>query len=215
MPSRPAIFPIALLLEGRPCLVVGGRESALARVRDLLRVGASVTVIAPDVLAELESLPIAVRRRAFEAGDTGGFRLVISATGDRDVDATVHEDGVAHGVLVNAVDNPASCDFYIPAVVNRGSLNVAISTAGTSPAVASWIRSQVDELLDEHFADVVDLVAEARERIRARGLSSEGLPWRELIEQLSTVLSTGGGKAQCHELTMLWLEAVLGEPTPD
>lgn len=208
------MFPITLLLEGKSCLVVGGKTTALQRVNDLLGAGALVSVVASDITPELQSLPVSVQQRPFRSGDTSGFALVISATGDAEVDAAVHADGQATGTLVNAVDNPASCDFYVPAVVRRGLLNVAISTGGASPAIASWIRARLDDAIDEHFGEVVDLVAEARDQVRARGLSSEGLPWGELIEQLTSVLQKGGGRPQCHELTMLWLEAELGEPTP-
>ena len=202
-----------MLLNGRSCLVVGGRITALQRVNELIRAGALVSVIAPDIISDLEALPITFHRRPFRNGDTAGFALVISATGDPEVDKAVHQDGAATGALVNAVDNPASCDFYVPAVLHRGSLNVAISTGGASPAIASWVRARLDDVIHEHFGDVVDLVSEARDRVRAEGLSSEGRPWADLIEQLTAVLDRGGGRAQCRELTMLWLQVELGKPT--
>lgn len=203
-----AVFPISLLLEGRPCLVVGGRATAQLRVEGLLEAGAVVTVIAPEVTGEVAALPVTLHRRAFAAGDTKGFVLVVSATGDPEVDAKVHADGREHGALVNAVDNPASCDLYLPAVLRRGPVTVAISTGGASPAIASWARDRIESALGETTGELAHLVARVRDDIRSSGTSSEGLPWRALIEELAGALESGATDEEAQLLATRWRASV-------
>lgn len=214
MPSR-RVYPISLLLENKPCLVVGARQIALGKITELLAAGAIVTVIAPDAIDEVRQLPITLHSREFQASDTAGFAVAIAATGNAAVDALVFRDGASSGALVNAVDNPESCDFFLPALLHRGVLSVAISTGGASPAIASWVRERLDLVLDERFSEIVEIVAGARDVVRERGLSSEGLPWRELIDQMVAAVESGTGGAHCRALCDLWLEAELSVPAAD
>lgn len=210
--SPPPVYPIFLLLENKACLVVGARHIAFGKIEELLAAGGRVTVIAPDAIDAVAQLPITLHEREFRAGDTAGFEVVITATGDREVDAAVFSDGASTGALVNAVDNPESCDFYLPALLHRGRLIVAISTGGASPAIASWVRERLDQVLDERFSQIVDFVATTRDTVRDRGISSEGLPWGELIDQMVAAVESGSGAAHCRALCELWLEAVLSAP---
>ena len=214
MASRP-VYPISLLLDDKPCLVVGARHVALGKIQDLLKAGASVTVIALDAIEEVRALPITLHIRGFQPGDTTGFSVVIAATGDLTVDAAVFADGASSGALVNSVDNSDSCDFFLPALFHRGQLSVAISTGGASPAIASWVRERLDDVLDERFSDIVDLVAAARTTVRDRGLSSEGMPWADLINQMVAAVDSGSGVAHCRALCDLWLESELTTPAAD
>jgi siroheme synthase-like protein len=199
-------------LENRPCLVIGAGSIALGKIEELLLAGAVVTVIAPEAVAEVAKLPVTLLEREFQAGDTAGFAIVISATGIREVDAHVFHDGSSSGALVNAVDNPDSCNFFLPALLRRGELSVAISTGGASPAIASWVRERLGEALDERFGEIVDFVGVTRDAIRARGLSTEGLPWSELIDQMVAAVESGSGAAHCRALCDLWLEGVPSSP---
>jgi siroheme synthase-like protein len=147
------LLPVFVKLEGRPCLVVGGGVIGLQKVRSLLECGANVTVVAPDARGEIRDLDqwgkIAWRRRCYVSEDVLGQQLVIAATNDPKVNHTIHDDGVAAGVLVNAVDDPPFCDFYFGSVVRRGPLQIGISTAGESPALAQRLRYQLEALLDK------------------------------------------------------------------
>jgi siroheme synthase-like protein len=147
------LLPVFVKLERRPCLVVGGGVIGLQKVRSLLECGANVTVVAPDALDEIRDLAergkIAWRRRCYTSEDVLAQQLVIAATNDPKVNHTIHDDGVAAGVLVNAVDDPPFCDFYFGSLVRRGPLQIGISTAGESPALAQRLRHQLEALLDK------------------------------------------------------------------
>lgn len=176
-------YPVTLRVEGRRCLVVGGGEVALDKVRALVAAGALVTVVAPDAVAALRDLPgVTIVQRAYRADDLEGCRLVIAATGDPDVNRQVFADGEANGIWVNAVDDPRHCSFTMPAVVRRGALSVAISTDGRSPAVASWLRRRLEDELDPAYAELLELLATEREALRSSGVSTEGLPWQGALE---------------------------------
>ena len=119
---------------------------AARKAAELLRCGALVTVIAPEVcaaMAELTSLTIA--RRHYAAGDAAGYRLVLTATGIPDVDGAVFADAQAAGVWVNSADDVAHCTFILPSVHRDGPVSVAVSTGGTSPALARWLRARLAE----------------------------------------------------------------------
>src|SRR5687767_8344851 len=127
MPVEGPLYPANLVVAGHRCLVVGGGRIATRKADRLFTCGALVHVIAPDVDPGLtERHGVSVERRPFRDGDTRGFRLVVTATGRRDVDAAVYADGEANGVLVNAADDPAHCSFTLPAVVRQGDLMVTI-----------------------------------------------------------------------------------------
>jgi precorrin-2 dehydrogenase / sirohydrochlorin ferrochelatase len=190
-------------------LVVGGGQVALSKIAGLLDAGATVTVIAPDVLDEITALPVSVHLRPYQEGDCDGFVLVLAATGDRGLDASIYAECQRTSTLVNAADNPAACTFFLPALLRAGDLSVAISTAGASPAIASWVRDRVGTLLGEHFADVVEIVGATREQIRASGETSEGLPWGELIDQLTSALAEGIQPAAAAALATRWATRVV------
>lgn len=149
------LLPVFLKLEGRACLVVGGGAIALQKVNSLLECGANVTVVAPDARDEIRDLDeqgkIAWRRRCYVAEDIVNQQLVIAATNDPSVNHAIHGDAAAAGVLANAVDDPPFCDFYFGSVVRRGPLQIGISTAGESPALAQRLRQQLEALLDKEI----------------------------------------------------------------
>jgi siroheme synthase-like protein len=142
------LLPIFVKLEGRSCLVVGGGAVALQKVRSLLECGAHVTVVAPDARDEIRDLAergiVAWRGRTYVGEDVAGHRLVIAATNDPELNHAVYSDAVEAGVLANAVDDPPFCDFYFGSVVRRGPLQIGISTAGESPALAQRLRGWND-----------------------------------------------------------------------
>jgi len=209
---RQQVYPVSLLLEARPCLVVGGGQVALSKIAGLLDAGAAVTVIAPEVSDKITALPVIVHPRSYREGDCAGFVLVIAATGDRVLDASIYAECQGTTTLVNAADNPTACTFYLPALLRAGDLSVAISTAGASPAIASWVRDRVGALVGERFGDVVDIVGATREQIRASGQTSEGLPWVDLIDRLTAALAEGVDLAAANALASDWAASVAATP---
>jgi uroporphyrin-III C-methyltransferase/precorrin-2 dehydrogenase/sirohydrochlorin ferrochelatase len=146
-----SLLPIFLKLEGRPGLLVGAGTVALEKINSLLITGLRLRVIAPEAKPEIQQLARENRlewiQRSFEAADLDGNFVVIAATDDPQVNATVYREAVRRGILVNSVDDPPHCDFYFGSVVRRGDLQIAISTAGESPAVAQRLRREIDARL--------------------------------------------------------------------
>jgi len=134
-------YPIFLNLQGRRIVVIGGGEVAERKIESLLDTGASIVVISPEVTPAIASLfrqnRIEICNRTYRPGDCAEAALVFSATGDAEISRAVHAEATALGVFVNTADQPSQCSFIMPAVVRRGDIGVAISTSGTSPALAA------------------------------------------------------------------------------
>jgi precorrin-2 dehydrogenase / sirohydrochlorin ferrochelatase len=195
--SRPLdgpLYPVGLVVRGRRCLVVGGGRVAGRKVRSLLQCGAAVTIVAPEVHGALRLLaedgppgaagehPVDVQRRRYERGEAAGYRLVVAATGDPDVDAAVYEDAEAAGVWVNTADDPAHCTMVLPAVWRTGAVTVSVSTGGVSPALAGWLRTRVAESVGEHVGRLAALLGEARRRLQDEGRPTDSVDWLAILE---------------------------------
>jgi uroporphyrin-III C-methyltransferase / precorrin-2 dehydrogenase / sirohydrochlorin ferrochelatase len=148
-----SLLPIFLKLEGRPGLLVGAGAVALDKIGSLLKTGLRLRVVAPKARAEIRHLAAEGKlewfERKFEASDLDGNFLVIAATDDPAVNAVVYREAVARNILCNSVDDIPHCDFFFGSVVSRGDLQVAISTAGESPAFAQRLRREIDEQLPQ------------------------------------------------------------------
>lgn len=167
-------YPVFFDLEGRSVLVVGGGRLALEKVEGLLAAGARVSVVASGLTEELAALRDAGRiehlARDYQSGDMHGRALVMAAGGDASANAALHADARAVGVPLNAADDPANCDFILPAVVRRAPLTVAISTGGGSPAMARRVREELSDYLDAETSSLAELVAEVRAELREQAV---------------------------------------------
>jgi precorrin-2 dehydrogenase/sirohydrochlorin ferrochelatase len=183
MPEAAPSYPVNLLLAGKRCLVVGGGPVAARKVTGLVEAGADVLVVAPEVGAELATVPgVTIERRAYQASDLDGCALVIVATDDNELNHQVSLDAQASGIWVNSADDPANCTFTLPARIRRGDLLVTVSTGGRSPAVASWLRGRLESELDAELGTLLDLVATERERLQRDGRSTESVDWQKAID---------------------------------
>jgi precorrin-2 dehydrogenase/sirohydrochlorin ferrochelatase len=122
-------------------------------------------------------------------GDLRGYALAFVATDDRSINAQVAQEGRKLGVWVNAVDDPANCDFIMPAVVRKGGITVAISTGGGSPAMARKLREELERFLSDELASMLELAAQVRQHLREKGIFVDAETWnraldRELLELL-------------------------------
>jgi siroheme synthase-like protein len=171
------MFPVFFKLEGRPCLVVGAGTIAAPKIASLLRAGGVVTVVAPQARPEVEEQARAGQLiwypREFAAADLDGKFLVVAATDLQAVNHNVAESARARNVLCNSVDDPPDCDFFYPSVVRRGDLQIAISTAGKSPALAQRLREEIDAMLPEDIGAWLDQLGETRLKVLAAYPSSE------------------------------------------
>lgn len=173
MPERrmAELFPIFLKLNGRRALVVGGGKMAAVRAKQLISAGAKVTVVSPEVGNEIERLAkaksVVLVRRGFRRADLSRrYFIVIAATDDPKAQGVVFEASERLGILCNVVDRPASCNFYMPAIVHRGDLKIAISTSGRSPALAGKLRKCLEEAVPENAADLVEIAGRLRSKLR-------------------------------------------------
>jgi precorrin-2 dehydrogenase/sirohydrochlorin ferrochelatase len=182
VPAR--VYPVNLIVENRPCLVVGGGALAAAKVAGLLACNARVHVLASAIGADVRacSPPATCEEREYRPGDAAPFWLVVAATGRPDVNRAVFTDCEAAGVWVNAVDDPDNCSVMLPSIMRRGALTIAVSTSGRSPALSSWLRDRLETDLGPEYETLLELFATEREAIRATGRSTEGLDWRSALD---------------------------------
>ncbi len=186
------MLPIILDLRGRKALVVGGGRIAYRKAKALADEGAHVTVIAPVLVDEFSTMPnTTLVQRTYEAGDTEGFQLVITATGNHDVDQIIYDEGNARGTWVNSADDPDRCSFYLAATHRDGNVIVAVSTEGKSPALASHLRNTIAAQLPKNLADIALELDRQRSEIKEQGVSTESINWgRRIRETLSPSEST-------------------------
>jgi uroporphyrin-III C-methyltransferase/precorrin-2 dehydrogenase/sirohydrochlorin ferrochelatase len=165
-------LPIFLNLRDRTALIVGGGDVACAKARLVAEAGARIRVVAPVCSQAMEEA-IALRGwdylpERFEARHLDGAALVIAATDDSDVNVSVHRTGTDRGLPVNVADNPTLCSFILPAIVDRAPVTIAISTGGTSPVFARWVRTLLESTLPAGLAALGDLLARFRTRLKQR-----------------------------------------------
>ncbi len=171
-------YPICLDIRDRACLVVGGGAVAGRKVRGLLDRGARVRVISPAIRPELKALVqnsrIQWEARPYRSGDAQGVFLAFAATDQPEVNQEVACDARAHGVLCNLADNRENSDFTLPAVVRQGPLQVAISTAGTSPGLARRIRKELQGRFGPEYRRFLTLMGRIRHRLLERETDPQG-----------------------------------------
>lgn len=172
-----SLLPIFLKLEGRPALLVGAGTVALDKIGSLLKTGVRLRVIAPWARAEVLDLAAEGKleyvQREFAESDLDGQLLVIAATDRPEVNAAVYRAAVERGILCNSVDDIPNCDFFFGSVVSRGELQVAISTAGESPAFAQRLRREIDEQLPQDLGPWLETVGQLRREVLATHPRSE------------------------------------------
>ena len=182
-----SLFPIFLKLTGRPCIVIGAGEIAESKIDSLLTAEARVTVIAPAaserIAAMADAGEVVWQRREYASGDLVGHFLAVAATNDSAVNRAVFAEAEAAGILINAVDDPPFCDFYFPSVVRRGDLQIAISTAGASPALAQRLRKEIDALLPLDTGEWLAELGNLRREVLQREPANDAR--RELLHQLA------------------------------
>lgn len=189
-------------MDQRQSVVVGGGSIASRKVQGLLEAGAKVRVISPELAPGLEALAAAgeveALRRPYTPGDLAGAFLAIAATDDPAVNEQVWSEGQRTGCLVNVVDDPQHCNFSLPAVVRRGDMSIAISTGGSSPALARRLRERLEALIPPEYADLTGLLAELRPELIAAFPAGERrlqAALRVVDSDILTVLQTRGRAA--------------------
>lgn len=172
--SNASLFPMFLKLEGRSCLVLGAGNVGEPKVRSLAECGARVRVIAPTATVMVREWAsrgeIEWEQRPYAAGDLRNVFLVVAATSSPEVNHAIYREAQVRGILCNVVDDPPHCDFYYPAVVRRGQLQIAVSTAGLSPALAQRIRKQLEAEFSPTYASWLEELGGKRESLFREGV---------------------------------------------
>lgn len=166
--AMPRTYPVSLVLEGQSVLVVGGGAVATRKVEGLLPYNVSVTIVAPALTDALRALAdagrCAWRAKTYDAADLHGADIVFVATDDEDVNARAYRDASGAHLMVNVADRPELCTFFLPSVLRRGKLSIAVSTEGASPLTARRLRRELEERIPAGFETYLDLLAAWRPR---------------------------------------------------
>lgn len=166
-----------LKLTRRPCLVVGAGNIGESKIESLLQAGAKIRVVAPEATAKVRAWvrarKVTWQRRDFQPRDLEGMFLVIAATPSTKLHERIFRLARRRGVLCNIVDVPRLCDFYYPAVVRRGALQIAISTTGQSPALAQRLRKELEEQFGPEYERWLEHIGRVRQKMQGGKLGAE------------------------------------------
>jgi precorrin-2 dehydrogenase / sirohydrochlorin ferrochelatase len=183
-----SLFPMFVKLDGREVLVVGAGRVGEPKIRGLLATGARIRVVAREASQTVRQWAIngeiIFEERGFVPSDLDNVFLVVVATSSRDVNQMIYDEAQSRRILSNVVDVPEQCDFYYPAVVQRGDLQIAISTSGQSPSLAQRIRQQLEQKFGPGYAHWVAELGETRRRVLASNLDPERK--RDLLQSLAS-----------------------------
>lgn len=156
-------FPFMKRIEGKKCLLVGGGNVALRKAEKLIPFGPELTVCDETPCEDFYKLPVKMVRCGYDSSLLQGMDFVVAATDERAVNAQVSKDCREQGIPVNSADDPNNCDFFFPALLLRGDITIAISTGGTSPALAAVLREYLESVLPADLSDLSKECARLRE----------------------------------------------------
>ncbi|MDD2898413.1 MAG: bifunctional precorrin-2 dehydrogenase/sirohydrochlorin ferrochelatase [Desulfuromonadaceae bacterium] len=163
-------------MQGRQVVVIGGGTVALRKLRTLLRAGAAVTLISkticPEIAALADSGAIVLLTGGYAAPYLDDAFLVIAATDDAAVNAQISEDAHNRGILIAVADNPAAGNCIFPATLQRGDLEIAVSTGGRCPTFAVDVRDSISAHIGHEYGDILNSLAVEREKLLTNGSSS-------------------------------------------
>lgn len=161
-------YPILIKLDGRLCIIVGGGRVAGRKAASLVKAGASVRIVSPEISEDIKTLvktkKVEWLKEQFEPRRLDGAFLAIAATDNEQVNQTVCNSATARSILVNVVDRPDLCTFIVPSVTRRGDLIIACSTLGKSPAVSKMLRKKMESEFGEEWAVFLEIMGEMRSR---------------------------------------------------
>ena len=172
-------YPVFLDIWGKKCMVAGGGEVAARKVGRLLDCGAKVLVVSPQLTPELTALKAegAIEHFAAEYNIQymEGAVLIIGATDDEKTNAVISSDARNLGIPVNIVDDPQKCDFILPSLVERGDLTFAIGTGGKSPALARYLREELESVYGNEYAILLKVLGQLRGKMEKN--TGKGRVW--------------------------------------
>lgn len=166
MKKKYPYYPIYLDIEDRRVLIVGGGNVCARKAETMLKYGARVTIVSPAFTDEIEEWArggrLQLRRRAYEESDLDGAAMVIASTDDPCVNARIARDCRRRRIPINVVDVTHLCEFIVPAIVERGSIQVAVSTGGKSPALARTLKADLQKFIGPEYDEINQLLGTLR-----------------------------------------------------
>ncbi len=206
----PSYYPVYLDLKGRRCVIIGGGAEAVRKAIGLLECSAQVTVISPKVTVVLQDLAnrglIDWVCKEYQAGDLDGAFLAIAENDKPNVYVEVAKEAERRGVLLNVVDTTNLCSFNAPAIVRRGEVTFAISTAGLSPALARRLREELDQSPIMLWAEMADMLSEVRLALRQKGVRPDPERWQECMDDELLDQFRGGRQEEAKERLLRLLQ---------
>lgn len=165
-----ALYPIFLKLEQKKILVVGGGSIATQKIQSLLDTGCHLTVISPCICKEIQCWAsenrLQVKKREFQTSDLQNIDVVFAATNQPQTNEKIRKEANEKKILINAVDDPENCDFYVPSIVRRGPLAIAISTQGECPGFARLVRKKIEKIIPAIYGDFVIFLGHLRRNVK-------------------------------------------------
>jgi precorrin-2 dehydrogenase/sirohydrochlorin ferrochelatase len=168
--KRYPYYPIYLDIEDRNVVIIGGGNVCARKAETMMKYGARVTVFSPEFTEEIEQWAregcLGIRRKRYEAADLDDAHIVIASTDDQSVNEQIAADCRARRIPVNVVDVTPLCEFIIPAIIEKGSIQIAISTGGKSPAIARTLKEDLQRMIGPEYAEVNDVLATLRDEAK-------------------------------------------------
>ena len=165
--KRYPYYPIYLDIEDHAVLIIGGGNVCARKAETMMKYGARVTIVSPEFTGEIEAWArdgqLALKRKRYDASDLEGATIVIASTDDTSVNEQIAADCRARRIPVNVVDVTPLCEFIVPAIIDKGSVHIAISTGGKSPALARTLKEDLQRLIGPEYAEVNDLLGTLRD----------------------------------------------------
>lgn len=160
-------YPIYLDIEDRAVVIIGGGNVCARKAETMLKYGARVTVVSPEFTDEIEAWAregsLALKRKTYDASDLDGATIVIASTDHQSVNEQIAADCRARRIPVNVVDVTPLCEFIVPAIIEKGSIQIAISTGGKSPALARTLKEDLQRAIGPEYAEVNDVLGTLRD----------------------------------------------------
>lgn len=160
-------YPIYIDIEERNVVIIGGGNVCARKAETMMKYGARVTVVSPELTDEIEQWAregcLTIRRKPYDDSDLDGANIVIASTDDQRVNEQIAADCRARRIPVNVVDVTPLCEFIVPAIIEKGSIQIAVSTGGKSPALARTLKEDLQRTVGPEYAEVNDVLGSLRD----------------------------------------------------
>jgi siroheme synthase-like protein len=190
------LLPVALNVQGRRCLVVGGGAVARRKAQSLVECGAHVVVIAPHFEGDWPDVEKIERR--FQFGDCTGAALIFACTNDASVNEQIAEEAQNFNIWCNVADDASVSDFHSMAILRRGEISVAVATGGGSPALARHLKERISETIGAEYETLLEILAARRGRVSMEAQSERAEFWRAILSGPVLDLLREGKRAEAE-----------------